>query len=98
MTEQRVIPEELDSWDWKEAFGYAGEVGTCAPTHQDDPAPFAVEQGGPVSIEPVSRWMVKRIIALSEGEPDGAAWLGFFELLDGRFLFLEAGCDYTGWD
>ena len=37
------------------------------------------------------------IIAGSEGENDGPNWL--IVLKQGaRFVFIEAGCDYTGWD
>lgn len=31
------------------------------------------------------------------GEHDGAHWLIAGVLNDGRFFFIEAGCDYTGW-
>ncbi len=38
------------------------------------------------------------ILGISEGENDGPDWLLFGQLKDGRFFFLSAGCDYTGWD
>lgn len=41
---------------------------------------------------------VASILATSDGENDGANWLMVVELKDGRFSFLSAGCDYTGWD
>ena len=41
---------------------------------------------------------VVRIVAAEEGENDGRDWIGVFELNDGRFLTVRAGCDYTGWD
>ena len=41
---------------------------------------------------------VNEIIAISEGENDGEPWIGVFKLNNGRFAFLTAWCDYTGWD
>lgn len=40
---------------------------------------------------------VKRTIAFSNGYNDGDNWVGVFELKDGCFGYVEAGCDYTGW-
>lgn len=41
---------------------------------------------------------VEHVFDQSEGERDGAKWLIAGVLKDGRFFFIEAGCDYTGWD
>jgi hypothetical protein len=41
---------------------------------------------------------VKDIIASEAGENDGSEWIGIFLLRNGKYLFLKAGCDYTGWD
>lgn len=41
---------------------------------------------------------VAEIIAMDEGENEGANWIMVVRLKDGRFGFLSAGCDYTGWD
>ena len=86
-----MLPE-LDDYDWREAFGSAGEpdaynrdVPTCVP-------------GATVSPDPFTREDVKRIIAMSDGENDESEWIGVFELHDGRFASVVAGCDYTGWD
>jgi hypothetical protein len=86
--------ERLNTEDWKEAFGYAGEEGTEAGGGNK---PNAV-LGDTVSTAPFCREDVKNIIALSEGEKDETPWLIACELNDGRFAYLEAGCDYTGWD
>lgn len=40
---------------------------------------------------------VAEIIASENGENDGASWVAVFALSDGRYAYLEAGCDYTGW-
>jgi hypothetical protein len=34
----------------------------------------------------------------SEGANDEANWLAIVRMADGRFAFISAGCDYTGWD
>jgi hypothetical protein len=47
---------------------------------------------------PVPMDDVAETIVSVDGENDGPEWLGVFRLRDGRFLFLTAGCDYTGWD
>lgn len=41
---------------------------------------------------------VKNVIAYEEGENDGASWVLVAELNDGRFGYVDAWCDYTGWD
>ena len=77
--------QELDDYDWEEAFMYANE-------------PEAVPPGADIGADGFGREDVIRVIALAEGENDGADWVGVFELRDGRFAALRAGCDYTGWD
>jgi hypothetical protein len=41
---------------------------------------------------------VAEVVASSDGCHDADNWVGVFKLHDGRFLYLSAGCDYTGWD
>jgi len=41
---------------------------------------------------------VKRIIYLSEGENDGAAWICLVQLKNNKYGAINAWCDYTGWD
>lgn len=41
---------------------------------------------------------LSRVMASADGENDEANWLAIFKLADGRYAFLSAGCDYTGWD
>jgi hypothetical protein len=33
-----------------------------------------------------------------EGENDGDEWIIWGRLNNGRWFYLHAGCDYTGWD
>lgn len=95
-----VIPcPMLDSGDWREAFAYAGEslseygygtsgspdVRPALPASGIDLTPFGVSQ-------------VIDIGGAIEGENDGPPWRCWGRLQDGRWFYLEAGCDYTGWD
>lgn len=59
--------------------------------------PYAIEgYTGPVAF---SGWDdVDSVVACDEGENDGSAWIALLQLKDGRYLWLSAGCDYTGWD
>lgn len=41
---------------------------------------------------------VAHVIAAAEGSNDGEDWLLVVALRDGRFGFVAAGCDFTGWD
>jgi hypothetical protein len=96
--------------DWAEVFAYAGDCeeyqdGVYAFNGQPfmrkpcscDPTISACV-GSTASTAPVLRRDVVRVIAASEGKNDGPNWLIVVELADGRFAFVEAGCDYTGWD
>ena len=41
---------------------------------------------------------IKRVLAVWEGENDGDDWRWILVLNSGKFVFLQGGCDYTGWD
>lgn len=41
---------------------------------------------------------VSKILAVWEGQNDGDDWRWILQLKDKRFVFLQGGCDYTGWD
>lgn len=41
---------------------------------------------------------IKNVIAVWEGENDGDDWRWILLMDDGRYVFLQGGCDYTGWD
>jgi hypothetical protein len=84
---------ELDDHDWKEAFGYAGEPGTNGHADVRPHLPGAV-----ISLAPFTREDVASIYVSVVGENDGPPWRMVGRLTDGRWFYLEAGCDYTGWD
>ena len=41
---------------------------------------------------------IVEVIAADEGERDGANWIAILKLKNGLYIFMSAGCDYTGWD
>lgn len=41
---------------------------------------------------------VDEVIYSSDGCNDGDNWVGVFRLKNGKFGYVSAGCDYTGWD
>lgn len=89
---EAILPE-LNNYDWKEAFSFAGDIGYGSGVPER-----ALPNDTDLSVEKFSRFDVKRVIASVVGERDGPDWLIVGELYDGRFFALAAGCDYTGWD
>lgn len=88
-----MLPE-LDGYDWEEAFAYSS--GKESYGSSDTPTVPKFAEAVPET--PVTREDVAEILAIREGENDGPNWLLFAKLNDGRYFFLDAGCDYTGWD
>ena len=78
--------KELDGYDWEKAFDEAVKV--------IEPAPPTSQ----VSLGPYTRDDVVHVVAMVDGENDGDEWIGVFQLADGRWICVEAGCDYTGWE
>lgn len=83
--------QELDSYDWQEAFGYAGESGTNGSANVTSVLSNALVEG-------FTREDVEEIYGIIEGENDASPWRIYGKLNDDRYFYLEAGCDYTGWD
>ena len=79
-----ILPE-LDDYDWKNAFEYACKPDECPVGHKMDTSGFTRED-------------VMRIIYKKEGANEAEDWEIVCQLWDGRFAYLRAGCDYTGWD
>ena len=73
----------LKDYDWKEAFSVANRD----KVESIDGAPthaFDLDD-------------VAKVISIDDGQNDERDWVGVFELKDGRFVFVAAGCDYSGW-
>ena len=85
--------EDLDTYDWRYAFEYAGEPGAYGVKNIQACIP-----GQPFDDTAFSREDVLILYGADEGENDGPAWICYGMLKDGRYFFLEAVCDYTGWD
>jgi hypothetical protein len=85
---------ELEDYDWQQAFGYAGEENGNGISSRIDPA-FPTSK---VSLEPFTRDDVVEIAYMDEGVHDEEDWLIIGKIKDGRWFYIEAGCDYTGWD
>ena len=77
-----TLDEMRNDYDWQEAFYYAKTIRTATGCKADG---FSMAD-------------VVEILAYSIGENDGASWMMAGRLSDGRFFFLDAGCDYTGWE
>ncbi len=91
-----------DDYDWKEVWKYA----TPANVARDPNIPFTDEELVACALMGISDPKVVRdhrpsdvsaVIALVEGENDGAEWLAVVRLTKGAFLYVHAGCDFTGW-
>lgn len=53
---------------------------------------------GPFSEVGVKEEDVESVIHYRAGENDSDSWLIVAKLTDGRFAYINAWCDYTGWD
>jgi hypothetical protein len=71
-----------ENWDWQEAFAYGKDIRTATGCSN---TPFGIGD-------------VADVIAADPGENDSQSWMMAGKLKDGRFFFLDAWCDYTGWD
>ena len=40
---------------------------------------------------------VSDVLHYREGQNEGDNWLCVFKASDGKFVYVTAGCDYTGW-
>lgn len=89
-----TIEEMKNDYDWIEAWSYADNV----PRAQRASVPQKTEgYDGP--LDAVTMDDVSEIIASSYDQNDGGTeCLLVVRLKDGRYLYLTAGCDYTGWD
>jgi len=80
------VLEELKSEDWAEVFKYAlgDKVSQCVGDLE-------------VAVNGFTRNDVVTILHATEGENDGPNWEALGFVRDGRWFYISAGCDYTGW-
>ena len=88
-----TLEKMLDDYDWQHAFSYAD--GTAYSGGSVVSKVWADED---VFIDDFHLADVAVIFASSDGENDSSNWLALGKLKDGRYFYLSAGCDYTGWD
>lgn len=83
----KTVPVEQfrESYDWRSAWEVACLNGSSV-------------LGCDVSNDGVDMVHIHAVIGCDAGENDGPDWLALLWLDDGRFAFLQAGCDYTGWE
>lgn len=85
--------DRLNDYDWEQVFGYATPT-ICEAKHNHGPEATITST---VSVAGFTREDVQTIIGIEDGANEGPNWVGLFQLKDGRFAFITAGCDYTGW-
>ena len=83
----------LDDYGWGCAFEYAGE-----PNADFGSPNVGAAFGEDIDVSPFGRADVVEIIGIDDGRPDELDWVIAGRLKDGRWFFLTAGCDFTGWD
>ena len=83
-----TLEELKSSYDWVEAFG----EGSGGNTDKTTEAVGACDPSPPMLAD------VVEILAFRDGENDEKNWIGVFRVADGRFVYVDAGCDFTGWD
>ena len=86
---------ELEGSDWAESFKYAGST---TDGHSDSPNSGPTTfPGSKTSCAPFSRSDVAELFGQHDDGSDEPTFRCWGRLHDGRFFYLEAGCDYTGW-
>lgn len=81
---ETTLEQMRDSYDWPEAVSYSDDKSSRALDGAATDG-FGLDD-------------VAEVLASEDGCNDEYDWLALFRLNDGRFAFLSAGCDYTGWD
>ncbi|HKY41343.1 MAG TPA: hypothetical protein VJN18_35665 [Polyangiaceae bacterium] len=96
---EEQLDERIRGYDWQAVFEYCGPVeGDYSVCAGNEEASVSAALNSSAKADPFTRADVAEVLATSDGERDEAQWLGVFRLKDGRFAFVSAGCDYTGWD
>jgi hypothetical protein len=82
------------TYDWHQAFEYASVTGEACG--EDGPQAVVGDEG--VDLAPFDHTNVAEIIGSRQGCNDEESWRCAGRLNDGRWFYLDAWCDYTGWD
>jgi len=74
----------LSGYDWEEVFKYGANPEIACPGMTVDQSSFTLDD-------------VARCYGHVQGDNDGPTCTAYGKLKDGRYFFISAGCDYTGW-
>ena len=47
--------------------------------------------------QPIKLDDIEKVLAMFQGENDGASWAWIAKLKNDKYAYLQGGCDYTGW-
>lgn len=88
-----TLEEFKSDYDWRTIF--------MEGAYQEPNMKGGVDKAGNPTTREVRAFVmsdITEVLAISEGANDVEEWLGLFRTIDGVYLFVAAGCDYTGWD
>lgn len=86
------------SYDWRSVFDFACGGKSDGGTSGNAAGCFPCDCDTRTRSDEFKITDVADVIDASDGENDGAHFMCVVLLNDGRFAFLDAWCDYTGWD
>jgi hypothetical protein len=97
--DESTLPERIRSYDWAAVFEFCGPIeGDSSHCCGNEEINVSAALGSTASPAPFQRVDVADVIACSDGEHEDRSWVLVARLKDGRFAFVSASCDYTGWD
>ena len=93
------LEDFLNDGDWSNALEFGGKPSEDCYTSATDtvpPSASPVTDKG-MDCSPFNMDDVAEVLHAHEGMNDGEDWLCVVLLKDGRYAYVEAWCDYTGW-
>ena len=91
-----TVDEMKGDYDWRNAWAYAGHrESTSEYLITPEPQVMAVDED--TSTNTFGLEDLDHLIGADWGINDERDWVCAGRLKDGRWFFLSAGCDYTGW-
>lgn len=73
----------MEYWEYEGQRGIDYDLAACLNYNPQDT--FGIDD-------------IAEVLAVVEGENEVDDWRWVLRLTDERFMFLQGGCDYTGWD
>jgi hypothetical protein len=97
--------KELDNYDWVQVFcepsydkDVHGKEYEIRPYNRGFNKPNPAIPGLKIDCSLIHREDIIEILGIHEGKHDEDPWRIYGKLKDNRYFYLEAWCDYTGWD